>query len=93
VDFREIDSFRSFAAQKGITPPTYHRGMEAIAGVDLLLTIEQLGDRVLALARSKQLSPSEAERLLIELAGYYNDPLQQTRLIARIGSELRGYES
>jgi hypothetical protein len=93
LNIREIDSFRAWVAQNGIRPVSYARGMEAIEGVDALLTVVQLGDRVLALARSSRLAGPEAERLLEKLEECYRDPLRHARLVARIASEVTGYES
>jgi hypothetical protein len=92
VDFREIDSFRRFVAQKGVAPPVYRRGMEAIEAVDLLVTIEQMGDHVLDMARRGCLSYGAAEDLLAALADCFANPIKHAARVLRIGAELRNHD-
>jgi len=58
--------------------------------VDLLVTIMQLGDQVLALARRGRLPRERAEVLLLDLKTCFAEPITRARRVGEIGKELRG---
>lgn len=83
--------FSDLIAAAGITPREYPRSSDAIEAAELLVTVEELGDRVLNLMKDDQL-PVELGTSLIEgLKIAYADPLKDTRSIIMIGNELKGY--
>jgi len=93
VTVRDVDTFRQFVTQKCVRPPVYQRRVEAIAAVELLGTIEELGDRTLALARQERLSLREAEELLAALGCCFADPINSAAQVNQIAEELRRLES
>lgn len=87
----DFATFRDLIVQNAISTKIYPRNSDAIEAVDLLVTIEQFGDRVLKLTRDGKLSAERAAVLIHKLTTCYTDPLEDTKHIIEIGDELRGH--
>lgn len=88
----EKHSFRELAAEKGVVPKPYTSNLEAMEAVEVMATICQLGDAVLALARRGRITPGRAESLLAELLACFARPAESAGRVIAIGKELRGLE-
>lgn len=93
MDLRDYDVFRRILASRGVRPRVYHRNVEAIAAVDLLISIEELAHRVVTLERSGRLPAVQAETMLEDLVECFSDPLDHAGRIVRMSIELRAYDS
>lgn len=92
MDFLECSSFEQLVLQESIAPPSYERIMDAMEAVDRLRHIEQMGDRILKLTRAGVLSTEHGHALLVDLLGFYSQPLKSSSGIVRISQELRRYK-
>ncbi len=84
------ENFRKWAGGRGVTP-RFRPGQDADAleKLDLLMTIEELGDRLLLLEQSGQIDSDRANRLLDRLLKCYIEPVKQAREIVQIEAEIR----
>jgi hypothetical protein len=92
VGLSEKHSFRELAAERGVVPKPYASNLEAMEAVEVMATICQYGDAVLALARRDGLAPERAEALLAELLACFARPAESAGRVIAIGKEVRGLE-
>lgn len=89
MDILEHHSFSGIIRQAQLGTKVYARSSDAIEAVDLISMIEQLGDRILGMARRGDLSVPRAERLIADLLACYAEPLKDARRIIEISREIR----
>ena len=87
-----VPSFRDLIAHAGVVARKSRSTLEALECVDLLVTICEIGDRVLALAQRQRIASDKALALLAELLTCFADPIKNTQRIRKLGKEMRGYD-
>jgi hypothetical protein len=92
VGLLEHDSFRRLLSARGIKPRAFERSLEALEAADIMATVVEMGDRVLADARAGHITAERAEALLLELTDCYTDPLARAKRLFEIRRELKGRE-
>ena len=92
LDLTGYDSFRQMISQRDIRPRRFDSNVEAMEAVELMATTCQLGDRVLVLRRSGQISEQHAEALLQDLVTCFIGPVENAGRVLEIGKQLREYE-
>ena len=92
LDLAGYESFRQLISQRGIRAQRFKTNLEAMEAAELMATTYQLGDRVLTLARSGQVSRRRAEALLESLVSCFTGPVENAGRLHEIEKELKEYE-
>ncbi len=83
-------SFRELLTTENIKAETFATNLEAMEAVEVMATIIDLGDQVLAMARDRQISEDAAQSLLLDLTKCFSNPMAHRKHVLEIAKELRG---
>ena len=83
--------FRRMLESRGVKAPVYSRSLDAMAAVDVLADIEEMGSRVMSLAQTGKLAAADSAALVDELIECFQDPLNRSAQLARIEMRIKRY--
>jgi hypothetical protein len=88
MGFADNVSFAHFAASRGVLPGFHPRhGAEAVELLNLIETVEEVGDKLLRAVGDEQIDYDIGMNLLERLLKCYSNPLSNSRMLMQIRIE------